>query len=979
MVAVVNEDKLSAVLSEFARTLITDFPIQGILDHLVERIVEVLPVTSTGVTLISPGMAPRYIAASDESAMRFERLQTEIGQGPCLWAYESGEAVSVPDLAADHRFPTFSPAAVAAGLAAVFTFPLRHGQGRLGALDLYRDTPGELDPHDMSAAQTLADVAAAYLLNAQAREEARAASDRFHHNALHDPLTGLPNRVLLQERLEHAAERSKRSHTSAAIVFADLNGFKQVNDTHGHQVGDDLLIAIANRLAGLVRSGDTLARYSGDEFVFLCEDLHGEADADVLARRIDDAFADPFVLDGTQLTVTITASVGIAFAGPGEDITNELVVRADMAMYQAKRKGGAGRQIIDMRPVSSELDASSRTMSISPHEGRTTVLLIGDSDADGNLFEAILHETVPATFDIARAATLAEATSSLDRRTADCVVVDFGLPDAAALEIIETLAARSPAVALVALTGGEDHELGAATIEAGASDYLSKRALEGKLLVRCIRHAVVRKGLESSLADALAERKSAEEALLHQASYDLLSGLPNRLLFLDRLREALDRASRQGSIVGVIYFDIDQFKVINDSLGYPVGDQLLLVIATRLSGLVRPGDTLARIGSDEFVVLCEGLTGEADVVGVADRICAAMNEPIAWDGGALVISVGAGIAVASSGSILPDSIVSDAEAAMYRAKDEGRGRSAVFVETMRTKAIGRLDTEVELRQSIVDGDLRLHYQPIVQLADGQVIGHEALVRWDHPTRGLLRPDQFIEVAEETGLIVPLGAWVVQEACRQAKRFQTRDPRWSRLTMSVNLSGRQLGQPDLIELIASALHDADLRPEHLQLEMTEGILMDDTAATITILQMLRGLGVRLDVDDFGTGFSSLAYLKRFPVDVLKIDHSFVRDLGTDPEDAAIVAAVVHLADALGFTVIAEGVETGLQRECLVDLGCSRAQGYLFAHPVEASEAEAALDRAAGVLPDPSPARADSPQRLFADGQTIATGSRWAPAP
>ncbi len=268
---------------------------------------------------------------------------------------------------------------------------------------------------------------------------------------------------------------------------------------------------------------------------------------------------------------------------------------------------------------------------------------------------------------------------------------------------------------------------------------------------------------------------------------------------------------------------------------------------------------------------------------------------------------------------------------------------------MRTRAEGRLETEVSLRRSIANGDLRLHYQPIVQLDDGQVLGHEALVRWDHPTRGLLGPDQFIAVAEETGLIVPLGAWVLQEACRQAKRFQIRDPRWSRLTMSVNLSGRQLGQPDLIELIASALDDAELRPEHLQLEMTEGILMDDAVATIGILETLKGLGVRLDVDDFGTGYSSLAYLKRFPVDILKIDHSFVHDLGTDPEDSAIVTAVVSLADALGFIVIAEGVETALQRDCLVSLGCSRAQGYLFAHPVDAAEAETALDLAMGRLP------------------------------
>ncbi len=523
------------------------------------------------------------------------------------------------------------------------------------------------------------------------------------------------------------------------------------------------------------------------------------------------------------------------------------------------------------------------------------------------------------------------------------------MPDAKALEVVETLAAGCPAVALVVVTGRDDELLGAATIEAGASDYLPKSQLEGKLLIRCIRHAVVRKRFEMSLADARNRQGLAEQALVHQALHDPLTGLPNRSRFLESLGQALDRSGGRPSSVGAIYFDLDRFKVINESLGYAVGDQLLVVAAARLMGLVGPDVALARVGSDEFAVLWEEVAGDDDAVVVADRICTAMTAPLASEGGELVVGVSAGIAVATSETVSPGSLLRDAEAAMYRAKSEGRGRSAVFAPMMRTRADGRLQTEVALRRSISNGDFRLHYQPIVQLGDGQVLGHEALVRWDHPTRGLLGPEQFISVAEETGLIVPLGAWVLQEACRQAKRFQIRDPRWSRLTMSVNLSGRQLGQPDLIEQIAAALDDAELRPEHLQLEMTEGILMDDAVATIDILQTLKGLGVRLDVDDFGTGYSSLAYLKRFPVDVLKIDHSFVHDLGTDPEDLAIVTAVVSLADALGFVVIAEGVETALQRDCLVGLGCSRAQGYLFAPPVDAAEAETALDHAIGRLP------------------------------
>ena len=334
------------MLSEFARTMVTSFPIQRILDHLVERIVEVLPVTGAGVTLISPGMAPQYVAASDAAALRFEQLQTELGQGPCLAAYESGEAVAIAELAADASFPEFGPAAVSAGMAAVFTFPLRHDEGRLGALDLYRDTPGALDAEDMAAAQTLADVAAAYLLNAQGREQALDARDRFRHSSLHDALTGLPNRVLLAERLEHAAERAQRSHFSAAVLFADLDRFKRVNDPFGHTVGDELLVAVAARLSALVRPGDTLARVSGDEFVILCEDLAHASDAELLATRIGEALAAPFHLTGR--TLSVTASVGIAYSGPGEAVTYQLVIDADTAMYQAKRSGGAVHQVIDL-------------------------------------------------------------------------------------------------------------------------------------------------------------------------------------------------------------------------------------------------------------------------------------------------------------------------------------------------------------------------------------------------------------------------------------------------------------------------------------------------------------------------------------------------------------------------------------------------------------------------------------------------------
>jgi len=335
-VIVVDEGKLSSVLSEFARTLITDFPIQQILDHLVERIVGVLPITSAGVTLIGPQREPRFVAASDASALRYERLQTEIGEGPCVVSFDSGAPVVVVDVASEERFPAFTTAALAAGLGAVFTFPLHHGEHRLGALDLYREAPGGLDEHTMATAQTLADVAAAYLINAQARDDARVASEQHR-------------------------QRAMRTGESTAILFVDLDDFKLVNDTHGHHVGDELLVAVAHRLAALVRPDDTLARVSGDEFVLLCENLVDRSDAEVLVRRIEESFELPFELSGVE--VTLTASVGIAVAGPGEVNSDRLLVEADSAMSRARQASRWGRHLPARREV-SDLDGCIPTREV---------------------------------------------------------------------------------------------------------------------------------------------------------------------------------------------------------------------------------------------------------------------------------------------------------------------------------------------------------------------------------------------------------------------------------------------------------------------------------------------------------------------------------------------------------------------------------------------------------------------------------------
>lgn len=342
-----RNEELADVLSEFARTMVTDFPIQGILDHLVKRIVEIMPVSAAGVTLIAPGLEPRYVAASNAAALLYEKLQTELREGPCLAAYNGGVAVSVADLRDEDRFPRFTPRALAAGLRAVFTFPLRHGDLQLGALDLYRDAAGGLSVGLMGAAQTLADVAAAYVINAQARAELQDSSERSRDAALHDHLTGLPNRALMLELLAHAFRESKRSGKSSAVFFIDLDGFKGVNDAHGHQVGDELLVAVGERLSGVLRPGDTLARLSGDEFVVLCENLERPAQADPIGARFAAELGQPFDLSG--LAVSVTASIGIAFTGNGDKEPEEILHHADLAMYRAKRNRSESDTVFDLR------------------------------------------------------------------------------------------------------------------------------------------------------------------------------------------------------------------------------------------------------------------------------------------------------------------------------------------------------------------------------------------------------------------------------------------------------------------------------------------------------------------------------------------------------------------------------------------------------------------------------------------------------
>jgi diguanylate cyclase (GGDEF)-like protein/PAS domain S-box-containing protein len=459
-----------------------------------------------------------------------------------------------------------------------------------------------------------------------------------------------------------------------------------------------------------------------------------------------------------------------------------------------------------------------------------------------------------------------------------------------------------------------------------------------------------RAGVLSILHD-VTERKQLEDQLAHQAFHDPLTNLANRVLFRDRVEHALQRAVRGTGSPSVLFIDLDNFKAVNDGLGHSAGDWLLIEVAGRLSNCLRPADTVARLGGDEFAVLLDDETAKAEKV--AERILDAFRTPFSVQGTDIVVTMSIGIA-----ALLPhqgaDDVLRNADLALYRAKGDGKAQAASYEPEMHVAALRRLELEAELRRAIQGeggtGRLVIHYQPIERMSTGRMVGFEALVRWYHPERGILEPLDFISVAEETGLIVPLGRWVLNEACRQAVEWQVRYDAMLKgtgmsLLVGVNLSGRHLAQPEIVNDVANALQSSGLGPSHLVLEMTESMLVHDNRATLERLHALKALGPRLSIDDFGTGYSSLAYLERFPVDSLKMDRSFIAGLTRENQRAPLAEAVIGLGRILGLRVVAEGIETEEQWNCLRVLGCALGQGYHISHPLPASGFERYLKSAA----------------------------------
>jgi len=437
----------------------------------------------------------------------------------------------------------------------------------------------------------------------------------------------------------------------------------------------------------------------------------------------------------------------------------------------------------------------------------------------------------------------------------------------------------------------------------------------------------------------ISDRKQAEEQIHHAAFHDALTGLPNRTLLADRMSMAVERAKRSVNYkFAVLFIDLDRFKVVNDSLGHELGDKLLIELSYRLIDCIRTIDTVARIGGDEFAILLDGIASQTMVIDIANRIQELLRQPFNLDGQEFYSSASIGISFSEIGYDRPEDILRDADTAMYRAKANGKARHEVFDIGMHTRAVESLKLENDLRRAIEKGEVQPHFQPIISLHNNKITGFEALARWHHPERGLVSPGDFIPLAEETGLIVPLGMTIFKEACRQLRIWQETFNTMPALTMSVNLSAKQFAQKNLVEEISKIIRDAQIESSCIRLEITESVVMENAVAAIEMLKQLKSIGVLLSIDDFGTGYSSLSYLHRFPFDILKIDRSFVSRMSIDKDSCGIVKTIITLAAELGKTVIAEGIEAEKQKEMLKELSCSYGQGYFFSKPLDSINAE-----------------------------------------
>ncbi|MFP6578485.1 MAG: EAL domain-containing protein [Myxococcota bacterium] len=562
----------------------------------------------------------------------------------------------------------------------------------------------------------------------------------------------------------------------------------------------------------------------------------------------------------------------------------------------------------------------------------TRVLLVEGDPREAERLAALLPADIAV---VSVVSALEPALTRLSEEPFDVVLLALDLPDSSGLDTLGRARAAAASVPVIALSEDETEETAVQAVRLGAQDLLVRDEVTARGLLRSIRRAVERHRL-------LAELRRARYRAHWSATHDALTELPNRSYFQRSLQRRIEASARSERPFAVLFLDLDGFKSINDTLGHPVGDELLVQVAKRLSGGLRRGDVLARQGGDEFIVLIQGVDGEAQRFSeVAEGLLSSLSMPFVLEGSEYRVTTSIGVALYPRDATEPACLIRNADTALYQAKNRGRNNYQYYDESMNRRVREKLELDQDLRGAVDRGELVLYYQPKVEAVSGRIVGCEALVRWKNPERGIINPGDFISLAEETGLIIPIGDWVLRTACAKAREWQLRG--YDDFKVAVNISPQQIQPHVLRDSIVSTLWTTGLPASSLELEITESGLMQNESVAVSVLSEIKQIGVGVSLDDFGTGYSSLSYLKRFPVDTVKIDRSFVTDMVFDRDDAAIVSAILSIAKKLELEVVAEGVETAQQRDLLTVGGCDQLQGYYFSPPVPAEEFEALLAR------------------------------------
>jgi diguanylate cyclase (GGDEF)-like protein len=932
-------------LLEVSERLLATLDQSGVLEMIADSLKTVVSYDSLTIYRVDrTAWVRRALVSRDRFADVILQHESPLDAGITGWVIRNAEAVLANDAHVDPR--SVQIPGTPEEPESMIVCPLLVAGEVIGTLNLAR--MGTDDAHfsrdEFELVQLFAAQASIALRNAEAHGAVVTLAD-------HDALTGLRNHGAFQRELGALIERG----LPFALVMLDLDAFKAYNDGHGHPAGDALLVRVATAMRDAVREGDRLYRYGGDEFSILLPDTDG-ASAREVAERVRNAVA-PLTAD---VGPVVTVSAGISLHPDDGSDKDAVVSAADRALYLAKPPNRVRlpnddptrdlylaavdqttlRMLERLEPAELLREIVERAASLVGVKHGFLYLLEGSeaSEAPPDLVAHVgmgVFESYVG-YRIARG----QGVSWEVVRSGQPVVVDDYQEYANRLD--DPGSGSFGALCAVPLTSG-DEVLGVIGLASGDTTRpFSVREVE----------ALARFGQLASVAldnARLFERAQTEvRRRAHAALHDHLTGLPNRTMLLNRLAEQIEAAAREHRArrsatrrVALILLDLDRFKVVNESLGHAAGDMLLAQVAERLVGAARSTDMVARLGSDEFGILLGPVRSVREAQRVAARIEAAIGVPFDLDGTELSVGASLGIAAASASAHQPLDLLKQAEIALHRAKADPIRKTILFDPEMHAQTLDRATMEHDLRRALERSELRLHYQPLVELRTGTVIGVEALLRWEHPTRGLVPPLSFIPLAEETGLILPIGRWVLETACRTVRDWQRRFPAASTLALSVNLSARQFAESGLIGDVAAILDEAGLDPASLELEITESVVMDQSEASIERLRGLRALGVKLVLDDFGTGYSSLSYLRRLPLDTIKVDRSFVSGLGSDPADLPIIQAVVSLAHGLGIEVVAEGIETLAQLASLRELSCDRGQGYWFARPLPELAVEALL--------------------------------------